>query len=80
MSNVTNRFSSTLVKSKVKNEAPIAQEVTFFIVLPDQAFISGFIMEIGGKNYTAYVDEKEKAKQTYDDVSRVNLFYIHIFN
>lgn len=78
MSNVTNRFSSTLVKSKVKNEAPIAQEVTFFIVLPDQAFISGFIMEIGGKNYTAYVDEKEKAKQTYDDAVLSGIGAAHV--
>lgn len=55
--------------SKVRNIGKKAQEATFFVVLPDSAFISGFIMEIDGKNYTAYVEEKKKAQKTYDDVS-----------
>ncbi|KAF2887611.1 hypothetical protein ILUMI_18562 [Ignelater luminosus] len=65
-SNVRNRFANTTVVSKVRNLAHKSQEATFSIVLPETAFISGFIMEVDGKNYTAYVKEKEEAKRDYD--------------
>ncbi|XP_044751424.1 inter-alpha-trypsin inhibitor heavy chain H4-like [Coccinella septempunctata] len=65
--NVTNRFASSLVTSKVKNLNMNPQEVTFSFVLPDTAYITGFIMEIDGKKYEAYIQEKEKAKKTYDE-------------
>ncbi|CAH1130948.1 unnamed protein product [Ceutorhynchus assimilis] len=64
--NVSNRYAKTVITSKVKNLDSKAQEATFSIVTPDQAFISGFVMEIDGKKYEAYVQEKEEAKQTYD--------------
>lgn len=67
-SNVRNRFANTTVASKVRNLAQKSQEVTFSVVLPETAFISGFIMEVDGKNYTAYVKEKEEAKRDYDQV------------
>lgn len=67
-SNIGNRFAHTIVTSKVKNLAQKAQEATFSVVLPETAFISGFIMEVDGKNYTAYVKEKEEAKREYEQV------------
>lgn len=67
-SKIENRYANTTVTSKVRNLGKKAQEATFFVVLPDSAFISGFIMEIDGKNYTAYVQEKKKAQETYDQV------------
>ncbi|XP_074041441.1 inter-alpha-trypsin inhibitor heavy chain H4 isoform X3 [Leptinotarsa decemlineata] len=70
-SNVSNRFAKTLVTSKVRNEDTKAKEATFTVVLPDKAFISEFVMEIGGKSYKAYVKEKEEAKNIYNQaVSR----------
>lgn len=68
-SNISNRFANTTIISKVRNLATETQEATFSIILPKDAFISGFIMEVDGKNYTAYVKEKEEAKKQYDDVS-----------
>nr|XP_023015428.1 inter-alpha-trypsin inhibitor heavy chain H4-like isoform X6 [Leptinotarsa decemlineata] len=65
-SNVSNRFAKTLVISKVRNPDTKAKEATFTVVLPEKAFISEFVMEIGGKSYKAYVKEKEEAKQDYD--------------
>ncbi|KAJ3633920.1 hypothetical protein MTP99_010837 [Tenebrio molitor] len=65
--NVTNRFAQTAVVSKVKNLAKSAQEATFSVVLPETAYISGFVMEIDGKSYKAYVKEKEEAKQIYNE-------------
>ncbi|XP_063902770.1 inter-alpha-trypsin inhibitor heavy chain H3-like isoform X1 [Zophobas morio] len=65
--NVSNRFAKTSVVSKVKNLAKSAQEATFAVVLPETAYISGFVMEINGKSYKAYVKEKEEAKQIYNE-------------
>ena len=38
------RYARTNVTSRVVNPANIAQETTFHIVLPETAFISGFLM------------------------------------
>lgn len=67
-SEITNRFANTTIRTRVKNLGKKSQEATFSVVLPDSAYITGFIMEIGGKNYTAYVKEKEKAKREYEEV------------
>ncbi|XP_056645310.1 inter-alpha-trypsin inhibitor heavy chain H4-like isoform X1 [Diorhabda sublineata] len=64
--NVSNRFAKCQITSKVKNLDKEAHEATFSVVIPEQAYISGFIMEIDGKQYEAYVQEKEEAKKTYD--------------
>ncbi|XP_008193326.1 inter-alpha-trypsin inhibitor heavy chain H4 isoform X2 [Tribolium castaneum] len=70
-SNVTNRFATTLVTSKVRNLKKTAAETTFSVVLPENAFISAFEMEIEGKIYKAHVKEKQEAKQIYQEaVSR----------
>ncbi|KAF2885858.1 hypothetical protein ILUMI_20315 [Ignelater luminosus] len=77
-SNVSNRFAHTTVTSRVKNIATKSQEATFSIVLPETAFISGFIMEVDGKNYTAYVKEKEEAKKDYDQAVARGLGAAHV--
>lgn len=64
--NVSNRYAKTVMTSKVRNLDSNAQEAIFSVVTPDKAFISGFVMEIDGKEYKAYVQEKEQAKQTYN--------------
>ncbi|KAL3280739.1 hypothetical protein HHI36_003975, partial [Cryptolaemus montrouzieri] len=65
--NVANRFATTVVTSKVKNFDVEAQEVTFSVVLPETAYISGFVMEIDDEKYEAYVQKKEEARKTYDN-------------
>ncbi|XP_017771114.1 PREDICTED: inter-alpha-trypsin inhibitor heavy chain H4-like [Nicrophorus vespilloides] len=75
---ITNRFAQTTVTGKVKNHASKSQEAVFFVVLPNQAFISAFILEIDGKHYTAYVQEKEKAKKIYDDAVRSGIGAAHV--
>lgn len=76
--NVTNRFATTRVTSKVKNLADKAQEATFAVILPETAYISGFIMEIDGKKYEAYVQEKQQAKQTYDNAVASGIGAAHV--
>ncbi|KAF5281230.1 hypothetical protein FQA39_LY05116 [Lamprigera yunnana] len=77
-STIKNRFAHTTVTSKVRNYASKAQEVVFSIILPESAYISGFVMEIDGKNYTAYVKEKEEAKKTYDAAISSGLSAAHV--
>lgn len=68
--NVTNRFSKTLVTSKFRNLDENSQEATFAVVLPESSYISGFVMEIDGRKYEAYIKEKEEAKKIYDNVRK----------
>ncbi|XP_031343184.1 inter-alpha-trypsin inhibitor heavy chain H4-like isoform X2 [Photinus pyralis] len=75
---IRNRFTHTTVTSRVRNFAEKAQEAVFSIVLPKSGFISGFIMEIGGKNYTGYVKEKEEAKRDYDQAVTIGLGAAHV--
>ncbi|EFX86738.1 hypothetical protein DAPPUDRAFT_307863 [Daphnia pulex] len=67
VSDIRLRYASTKVTSKVSNPSSKAQEATFHVVLPETAFISGFLMykEIDGKEYKASVKEKEKAQEEY---------------
>ncbi|XP_072396148.1 inter-alpha-trypsin inhibitor heavy chain H4-like isoform X1 [Diabrotica undecimpunctata] len=77
-SNISNRFAKTLVTSKVKNSEKNPKEATFTVVLPEKAFISKFVMEIGGKSYEAYVREKEEAKNIYDSAVRQGISAGHV--
>lgn len=74
--NVTNRFSHTLINSRVKNFASEAKEASFSVILPETAYISGFVLEVDGKKYEAYVKEKEEAKNIYDEVNNKNKLVI----
>ncbi|XP_072391487.1 inter-alpha-trypsin inhibitor heavy chain H4-like [Diabrotica undecimpunctata] len=65
LSNVTNRYAKTVITNRVKNPAKSAKQTTFSVVLPEKAFISEFVMEIGWNKYKAYVREKEEAKKIY---------------
>ncbi|XP_071810265.1 inter-alpha-trypsin inhibitor heavy chain H3-like [Asterias amurensis] len=63
---ITARFANTLVNSMLVNTEEYAQEATFSIVLPDQAFISKFVMVIDNVPYEAEVKEKEQAQKEYN--------------
>ena len=43
-SEIQYRYATTLATTRIRNTAPIAQEVFFTAVLPETAFISGFTM------------------------------------
>uniref|UniRef100_A0A1Y1K8L3 Inter-alpha-trypsin inhibitor heavy chain H4 n=1 Tax=Photinus pyralis TaxID=7054 RepID=A0A1Y1K8L3_PHOPY len=77
-SDIRNRFANTTITSRVRNYGSKAQEAVFSVVLPEQAFISGFVMEIAGKNYTAYVKEKEEAKRIYDEAVMSGIGAAHV--
>ncbi|XP_049860402.1 inter-alpha-trypsin inhibitor heavy chain H4-like isoform X2 [Schistocerca gregaria] len=65
VSHVRNRYAKTVVTSRVANTANVSREISFDAVLPETAFISGFVIEMDGKAYEAYVKGKEEARQEY---------------
>jgi len=60
------RYATTRVSTRVANPFSNATEAVFHLLLPDTAFISNFLMEIGGETYRACVKEKEEAQSEYD--------------
>ena len=62
---VEERYARTLYQNTVDNPRSEAVEVSFWTVLPENAFISRFAIETGGEMYHAEVKEKEEAKKTY---------------
>lgn len=78
ISEVSLRYAHTTVVARVRNPAKHAQEANFRVLLPETAFISGFIMTLDGKSYKAYVKEKEEAKQIYADAIAQGIGAAHI--
>ncbi|XP_049857607.1 inter-alpha-trypsin inhibitor heavy chain H4-like isoform X6 [Schistocerca gregaria] len=66
LSEVRNRYAKTLITSRVGNPADEAQEISFDAVLPENAFISRFLIEMDNVTYEAYVRGKEEARREYD--------------
>lgn len=77
-SEIALRYSHTAVVTKVRNTASKAQEAHFHVLLPNTAFISGFVMTLNGKSYKAYVKEKEAAKQIYNEAVSQGLGAAHV--
>ncbi|XP_075236653.1 inter-alpha-trypsin inhibitor heavy chain H3-like isoform X2 [Lycorma delicatula] len=77
-SDIQHHYAKTVVSSNVGNPANESQEVHFSLVLPESAFISGFVMIIKDKEYEAYVKEKEKAKQIYNEAVAAGQSAAHI--
>ncbi|CAK1548377.1 unnamed protein product [Leptosia nina] len=66
-SEIALRYARTAVVTTVRNPAKRSQEAVFRMLLPETAFISGFVMTLNGKSYKAYVKGKEEAKQIYNE-------------
>ncbi|XP_069141634.1 inter-alpha-trypsin inhibitor heavy chain H2-like isoform X1 [Argopecten irradians] len=64
-SDIKFRFATTLITSKVMNPSLVAQETTFHVTLPDEAFITSFLMTIDGRMYPSQIDEKSNAETKY---------------
>jgi len=60
---IQSRFATTFVSTKTYNGKSVPEEVHFSTVLPAEAFITNFTMQIGDKIIIGDVREKEEAKQ-----------------
>ncbi|XP_068237252.1 inter-alpha-trypsin inhibitor heavy chain H3-like [Palaemon carinicauda] len=63
---VISRYAVTTVTCRIRNPALDAQEASFALLLPVNAFISNLTIEAGGRNYTSLVREKEEARRAYE--------------
>ncbi|XP_060566448.1 inter-alpha-trypsin inhibitor heavy chain H3-like [Ruditapes philippinarum] len=64
------RFATTLISSRVANPANYSQETLFDVILPEEAFISNFTLEIDGKIYPGIVKDKDEAKKEYEKAKK----------
>ena len=76
-----NRFAETTVKTSVTNNDDKAREAEIDLLIPMDAFVMKFTMEIGGKIIEGKVEEKQKAKKIFDKVSKIHTFlFINTFS
>merc|ERR1712018_69664 len=62
------RYAITNVEVKVKNfDSSKTQEATFDMLLPEEAFVSNYTMIIKNETYVAKVEEKQEAKEIYQN-------------
>ena len=66
-SDIRYRFATTQMSSVVRNVDAMAQEISFDVTLPENAFIMAFHMTIDGKRYDGQVKERKQAKHEYQD-------------
>ncbi|CAH1399666.1 unnamed protein product [Nezara viridula] len=77
-SSIKYRYAHTRVTSRIANPANASQEVVFMMLLPETAFITSFVMEVEGKQYRAYVREKEIAKKEYEEAVSSGIAAAHV--
>ncbi|XP_050352920.1 inter-alpha-trypsin inhibitor heavy chain H4-like [Nymphalis io] len=77
-SEVSLRYAHTAIVTHVRNPSRSSQQATFHVLLPETAFISGFVMTLNGKSYKAYVKEKEEAKKIYSEAVSQGIGAAHI--
>ncbi|XP_072393278.1 inter-alpha-trypsin inhibitor heavy chain H4-like [Diabrotica undecimpunctata] len=75
---VSNHFAETSVTNVVENPDHFAKQTTFSVVLPERAFISGFYMEIDGKQYKAFVKEKDLARTIFNKAAEIGQTAGHV--
>ncbi|CAC5406701.1 unnamed protein product [Mytilus coruscus] len=65
-SDITHRFATTLVSSKVVNSVETPVEASFQAVIPDSAFIIDFLMEINGHVFHGEIKKNARVKEKYE--------------
>lgn len=65
---IKNRFAKTVVTHKFENINSKPQETVFSVIIPENAYITEFVMVIDEKKYISYIKEKQDAKEIYDKV------------
>ena len=64
--NIQLRYAITDIEVKLKNhDSSKTQESFFDMIIPEEAFVSNYSMILKSEMYTAKVEEKDKAKATY---------------
>ena len=67
---IDSQVATTRVEQVFENDTPYRLEGTFFFPIPETASITGFALYDGDKRMSAEVVERNKARQTYNDIVR----------
>lgn len=54
-SNINCRYVYTTVVKRLENNGETEQNILYSVLFPEEAFVSNFILEVDGKNYTAFI-------------------------
>lgn len=65
-----NRFAETTVKTSITNNDDKAREAEIDLLIPMDAFVMKFTMEVDGNVIEGKVEEKQKAKKVFENVSK----------
>ncbi|XP_075064694.1 inter-alpha-trypsin inhibitor heavy chain H2 [Mixophyes fleayi] len=64
-STITSHFVNTMIQSKVVNNAPNSQSLSFDIQIPKGALINNFTMNVNGITFSGSIREKSVARSLY---------------
>ena len=67
------------MKTSVTNNDDKAREAEVDVLIPMDAFVMKFTMEVGDKIFEGKVEEKQKANKIFENVSKVNFFQQTVF-
>ena len=68
------RFADTTVTSRVTNNASVAREAEFSLMIPSEAFIVNLTMTTENETIVGSIEEKIKAQKIYDKVKKTSRF------
>ncbi|KAL4227174.1 Inter-alpha-trypsin inhibitor heavy chain [Mactra antiquata] len=69
-SDIKFRFATTVIESHIVNTANYSTDTRFDVILPEEAFISNFTLEIEGVIYPGIVKDKDEAKKDYEKAKK----------
>nr|CAB3257366.1 inter-alpha-trypsin inhibitor heavy chain H3 [Phallusia mammillata] len=75
---INSRIAETLFTSVVHNDAAVAREAEFFVLLPSEAFVTDFRIKIGNETYRGRIEEKGKAAKVYELAKQRQLTAGHV--
>ncbi|KAG8226443.1 hypothetical protein J437_LFUL003435, partial [Ladona fulva] len=78
-STINYRYAITFVSSEVINLTGEGHRVNFTVILPENAYISSFVMEVGGQLYETNVIGTEQPDGRVDDIEAVRLRDSNVF-
>ncbi|KAK3610520.1 hypothetical protein CHS0354_008949 [Potamilus streckersoni] len=67
ISDIKFRFATTMVSSRMKNYVNDTRKAVFKVTMPNEAFITEFLLEIGGVIYPGEIKDKRIAREQFEN-------------
>ncbi|KAL3853670.1 hypothetical protein ACJMK2_017193 [Sinanodonta woodiana] len=66
-SDIKFRFATTMVSSRMKNYVNYTRKAVFNVTMPNEAFVTEFLLEIGGVIYPGEIKDKRAAREQFEN-------------